>query len=177
LVIAQSPTQVATYGAIGLQFNTWLESPVGLGDFTVDADREKIYPLLDSLVERRKAVALAEGDLTWYRLLHANKAWLLKGTGTVNTEVSLQTWMQSMRFATLHDGEVCRPLFDFRGTPCHHNPNPNPNPHQYPFHFRAPFARRRGSPHYASLAWPAALISCASCLSKVQRSRRRSRRS
>lgn len=104
LVIAQSSTQVATYGAIGLPFNTWLESPVGLGDFTVDADREKIYPLLDSLVERRKAVALAEGDLTWYRLLHASKAWLLKGTGTVMAEGSLQEWMHSMRFVTVHDG-------------------------------------------------------------------------
>ena len=104
LIIAQSPTSVATYGGQGLQYNSWLECPVGLGNFTVDSDREKLFPLLESLVEQRKAVALAEGDLVWYRTLHASKAWLLKGTGTIETEPTLEAWLQAMKFSSAHDG-------------------------------------------------------------------------
>ena len=55
LVIAQSPTQVASYGATGLPFNTWLESPVGLGDFTVDADRDTRENLSAARLSRRAA--------------------------------------------------------------------------------------------------------------------------
>jgi hypothetical protein len=104
LIIAQSPTSVATYGGQGLQYNTWLECPVGLGNFTVDSDREKLFPLLESLIEQRKSVALAEGDLAWYRTLHASKAWLLKGTGTIEIEPTLEAWLQAMRFSSANDG-------------------------------------------------------------------------
>jgi ankyrin repeat protein len=104
LIVAQSRSSVVTFGPTGLFAREWYLAPVGEGDFTVDSDRLALRPFLESLIEARKASALAQGDLLWFRNLHALRAWLLVGTGDVAVETSLSEWMAAMRFESVKDG-------------------------------------------------------------------------
>lgn len=96
----------------------WLAAPVGLGAFTVEADRQALGQTLEEMIARRKAAALGRveargrdaaahsragrtisGELVWYRVLHAATAQLLAGTGReVVREGSLEEWLRAMRF-------------------------------------------------------------------------------
>ena len=106
LIICQSSTNVVTYGRGGMEGRSWLHAAVGLGSFTVDADRQALGPVIDELIEVSKANALASGDLTTYRLLHSHRAHLLRGTGhQVEEEPTLEAWLDAMRFALPTDGQ------------------------------------------------------------------------
>ena len=105
IICAQSPSSVFSFGPSGLVSREWLAVPVGLGDFTVDADRVALGPVIRRLVERRKASALAEGDLLTFRVLHACASRLLAGTGTAAPlEATPDEWLDAMRFRSARDG-------------------------------------------------------------------------
>ena len=72
VILACSPSRIVTHppsGAIGREF--LFSARVGHGAFTVDADKVILGPVLHGLITARKALALAEGDMTAYRTLHA----------------------------------------------------------------------------------------------------------
>ncbi|CAE8635742.1 unnamed protein product [Polarella glacialis] len=46
-----------------------LQAPVGLGDFTVQADVERVTPFMRALLKNKLSFALAAGDIRTYRLL------------------------------------------------------------------------------------------------------------
>jgi ankyrin repeat protein len=104
LILAQSTSSVFTYGPGGILGRCWLLNPVGLGDFTVDDDRHTLGPVISALVNARKALARQQRDLVWYRVMHACKAHLLRGTGCdddaehVPREPSLDAWLKAMLF-------------------------------------------------------------------------------
>ena len=110
LIVAESETSVRCFGPAGVPHRQrwWIEAP-GKGDFTVDADRRALGPVIAELVDERAAVALHEGDLQLYRLLHASRESLLEGTGEAlrscsGPPESLDAWMKTMRFASVRDG-------------------------------------------------------------------------
>ena len=75
-------------------------APVGLGQFTVSSDLTKLGPVIETLLDRRKAQALADDDLLTWRMLHVHTASVLQGTGVVVERDSLVVWLKTMRFDT-----------------------------------------------------------------------------
>ena len=116
MVVVRSPTNIEAYPPGGLIMREWLSHAiVGRGKFTVDDDRLKLAPHLQHLISARKAQALAEGDLEFFRLLHARTAALLDGTGIFPPEEPYTVWMAAMRFESANDGKKSKsgltPLF------------------------------------------------------------------
>ena len=103
-IVAQSPTNVFAYGPSGIVGRYWFQETVGRGNFTVDADKLALGPTVLQLIRTRQQQALAEGDLTFYRVLHAISNSLLHGLGTAVTEEPLDSWMATMKFDGVHDG-------------------------------------------------------------------------
>ena len=105
VILACSPSRIVTHppsGAIGREF--LFSARVGLGAFTVDADKVILGPVLHGLITARKALALAEGDMTAYRTLHAATTLLLDGCGVAEPEPEpYEEWMAAMRFKTAKD--------------------------------------------------------------------------
>ena len=79
---------------------------VGEGDFSVEADRRKLGDHLLDIIGARKALALAEGDLFYYRILHTMAAHFLKGTGCEVQRESFDQWMATMKFHSVRDGSA-----------------------------------------------------------------------
>lgn len=105
LIVALSATAIATYGPGGIFGRPWLYEPIGRGNFTVDSDREVLAAPVAAMIDARKALALADGDLLWYRVLRACKAHLLDGLqGEPPPQHGLAEWMAQMRFASARDG-------------------------------------------------------------------------
>ena len=112
LIVAQSPSDVTTHAAAGMGGRSWLSEVVGLGDFTVQADAQRLGEVIRSLVERRKAVALERGDLLTWRVLHVCLPKLLRGTRADHDAdrspspppEPLDEWMATMRFGAVDDG-------------------------------------------------------------------------
>ena len=117
MVVVRSPTAIESYPPGGqAPFREWLaHAIVGRGKFTVDDDRLKLAPHLQHLISARKAQALAEGDLEFFRMLHARTAVLLDGTGIFPPEEPYTAWMAAMRFESVSDGKKSKsgltPLF------------------------------------------------------------------
>ena len=107
LIIATSATSpLLNYGPGGHQgHGGWAPNPVGHGQFTVPDDKIALGGVIAKLIEKRKAQALREGDLLWYRHLHCLAAGQLNGTGAEPTvpKQGLDEWMKTMRFTTVHD--------------------------------------------------------------------------
>ena len=61
LIVAQSLTDVQSYGPGGMQGHDWCFNVVGDGVFTVDTDRAKLAPVLSKMVEKRKQRAKEAG--------------------------------------------------------------------------------------------------------------------
>ena len=95
---AQSPTNVFSYGPMGIVGRYWFQEVVGEGTFTVDADRLSLGPTILRLIEARKAQAEAEGDLPFFRFLCAKSNRLLAGTGTQRPDLPLDEWLAALRF-------------------------------------------------------------------------------
>ena len=116
MVVVRSPTALESYPPGGQLMREWLNHAiVGRGKFTVDDDRLKLAPHLQHLISARKAQALAEGDLEFFRVLHARTAALLDGTGIFPPEEPYTAWMAAMRFESVNDGKKSKsgltPLF------------------------------------------------------------------
>ena len=115
LIVLQSPSDVRSHGPAGLFGRNWIISPVGRGEFTVEADRVALGPVIERLIDERMAAKRQEGTpaaLRWYRFLHAHKASLLLGTGIKVTPYdTLESWMGHLGFsATSRDGHGWSPL-------------------------------------------------------------------
>lgn len=104
-IVAESPTNVLSYGPNGIVGRFWFQEVVGRGDFSVDADRALLGPSIEALIEGRKAQALSEGDLIFFRFLCAIGAALLDGTGVAPPKLPLAEWLAALRFASVHDEE------------------------------------------------------------------------
>jgi ankyrin repeat protein len=103
-IVAQSATNVFAYGPSGIVGRYWFQETVGRGNFTVDADKLALGPTVLQLIRTRQEHALREGDLTFFRVLHAISNSLLYGLGTSVPEEPLEEWMATMRFEGVHDG-------------------------------------------------------------------------
>ena len=105
VILACSPSRIVTLppgGAFGRDF--LCVARVGHGDFTVEADKAKLGPMLRDLIIARKRLALAGGDMIMYRVLHAAAAWLLDGCSDAAAELEpYEQWMAAMRFETVKD--------------------------------------------------------------------------
>jgi ankyrin repeat protein len=116
IILACSTSRIVTLppsGAIGREF--MFSARVGHGAFTVDADKLVLGPVLHGLVSMRKALALADNDLTAYRSLHAATSLLLDGCGVPEPPPEpYDDWMATMRFQTAKDhvrGSGVTPLY------------------------------------------------------------------
>ena len=59
--------------------------PVCEGAFTVEADKAKLRPALQMIIENRLQIALDANDMNWFRGLHAFRRRLLDGSGDSDT--------------------------------------------------------------------------------------------
>lgn len=104
LILVQSPSSIQTYGSPGITASDWMTHPIGLGDFTVEADRATLGPVVLQMIEERAEASRAEGTdegLRWHRMLHVLKARLLSGTGVQVPPVpTLDSWMRHLGFAS-----------------------------------------------------------------------------
>ena len=104
-IVAQSPTNIFSYGPCGLIGHFWFEDTVGRGKFTVESDRASLGQSILKLIERRRKQAEREGDLTFSRFLYAIQGNLLHGTGVDVPELPLDEWLTTLRLSDVHDGE------------------------------------------------------------------------
>ena len=104
-IVAQSPTDVASYGPCGMVGRFWFQETVGRGNFTVADDKLSLGPAILSLIERRQRQAMREGDIALYRFLYAATNHLLHGTGVSQPQQPLEAWLTAMKFSGVHDGE------------------------------------------------------------------------
>ena len=60
--------------------------------------------VLRNLIDARRGLAFSEGDMTFYRVLHAASSWLLDGCGVQEAEPEpYDAWMRAMHFKTAKD--------------------------------------------------------------------------
>mmetsp|Transcript_28953 Transcript_28953/g.61535 ORF Transcript_28953/g.61535 Transcript_28953/m.61535 type:complete len:682 (-) Transcript_28953:72-2117(-) len=82
----------------------WLFHPVGKGDFTVEADRNSMGPVIERMIDARQMAALQKDNLREYRFLESTRGLLLAGTGTpLNPPTSLDEWMKSLLFTSIDE--------------------------------------------------------------------------
>ena len=114
MVLAKNVTYVEANppgGQLGRDILTY--AFVGRGDFSVESDRAKLGAHLLDIINARKALALADKDMKFYRMLHSCTSHLLQGTGLEPAPEPLDTWMASMKFSSVRDGRAdgLTPLF------------------------------------------------------------------
>ena len=106
VILAESATQVISHGPKGIFGQSWFSSSVGKGEFTVPLDRGALGPVINGMLNSRKEQALAKGDMTLYRFIHASTQYTLAGTGTeAAIEETLDEWMAAMKLSSVHDGK------------------------------------------------------------------------
>jgi hypothetical protein len=103
LIVAQTPSVIELHAPSGPTERSFMLYPVGRGNFTVDADKAKLAPVVASLISARKAYAAARGDTFWFRVMHASAAKLLEGLGAEEQGLAppaegLEQWFASMKF-------------------------------------------------------------------------------
>ena len=110
VIVMQSPSDIQTYGPVGISGREWTHYPVGTGQFSVEADRLALGPIIATLIEERMEAKRAEGtedSMRWFRYLHSSKARLLRGTGVVVTPLTPDAWMQSLGFKSPTEKDRC----------------------------------------------------------------------
>jgi hypothetical protein len=104
LLVVKSPTFVESYTACGTIFTPCWRTSVGEGDFTVDDDRVRLGPVIRDMIDARRRLALAKGELFYYRILHSLSEKLVRGTGTtVPREETLEEWLAAMALSSATD--------------------------------------------------------------------------
>ncbi|GMH79797.1 hypothetical protein TrST_g3477 [Triparma strigata] len=100
IIVAQSSTVLELHAPSGPTEQSFLLYPVGHGNFTVDADKQALGPVIAGLIATRKAYALAKKDMLWFRTLHCLARHLLDGTSPelAPPAQSYEEWMQTMQF-------------------------------------------------------------------------------
>jgi ankyrin repeat protein len=100
VVICRSEHSLSVLPQGGMIKKSALFHTVGLGKFTVEADRQVLGAVVQELVRVRKAFALAVNDLIMLRILHAATAKLLQGDmGVVMPpEEPYDEWMKSLHY-------------------------------------------------------------------------------
>jgi len=110
LIVAQSPSDLQSYGPGGVSGRMWLFSPLGTAAFTVDADRRALGPVLDHLIDARSAAAVEAAaststEMVTFRVLRAAKAYILFGTEYIVAQPrTTEDFMAELRFTSAHDG-------------------------------------------------------------------------
>ena len=110
LIVVESSSNIRACDSSGLFWSSLYTETVGAGNFTVDSDRFKLFPIIQALLLSKKAIALSSGDMLTFRTLHALTARLLEGTidGRLmppETMESYEAWMGTMQFKTVKDGK------------------------------------------------------------------------
>ena len=117
LIVIQSSSDIRTYGPGGHPGREWINRPVGVGQFTVDADRAKLGSVIQGMIEAKMAAGLAAGDeegMLWYRLLLVMKPKLLQGLGSKGEDAraaqprGLDDWLDLLKFNKLDEK---KPIF------------------------------------------------------------------
>ena len=113
MVLAKSVTSIIANPPGGKATRCADSLLVGAGDFSVEADRQKLGSHLLDIIVARKALALADGDMFYYRILHTMAAHFLQGTGCELQRESFDQWMATMKFSSVRDGSAkgLTPLF------------------------------------------------------------------
>lgn len=112
LIVAESTSSVVTYGSFGMTAHGWMIDQVASkgAQFTYDADREVVGPVIQQMIEGRKAAALERladsyDELVWYRMLHCRTSYMLEGTGVSTPREALDDWLAAMRFSSPTEDE------------------------------------------------------------------------
>ena len=100
VAVCRSVNSVVLNTPAGITKKSALFDTVGQGAFTVEADKQHLGAVVNSLIEVRKEYALRQGDLITYRVCHCATAKLLQGGLGVEMPPpeSYEEWMASMRF-------------------------------------------------------------------------------
>ena len=109
-LLARSSSTIENHGSAGVNgvmFGTWFSGMVvGKGSFSVESDRAALGPIIKAMLAERMKLALKEGELHFYRLMHSLSASVLEGTGaSFQRESTLDEWMDAMRMSGPADGE------------------------------------------------------------------------
>jgi len=99
--VLESPSLVYT-----AMSRDWPLNPVGLGEFTEPEDRLQLGPVIQVMLEARKAEAIREQDLDTYRFVEAVRGTLLAGAecpDEAEREDEYNVWMEKRYFKTPHD--------------------------------------------------------------------------
>ena len=103
-MVMQSPSDVETWGPLGIFARNWITDPVGKGDLNVEADRRALGPVIEEMIDERMAAKRAEDTedgMRWYRFLHAIKARFLVDTGVAVAPIpTLVEWMEKLGFTS-----------------------------------------------------------------------------
>ena len=107
IIICQSRSAIVTHGNAGLPSRYWSSMPVCEGAFTVEADKAKLRPALQMIIENRLQIALDANDMNWFRGLHAFRRRLLDGSGDSDAAkaapITLDAWLHTLKLSSVHD--------------------------------------------------------------------------
>ena len=109
-LLARSASTVENHGGAGVNqvmLGTWFNGMVvGEGSFSVDTDRVALGPIIKAMLAGRMTLALQDGDVHFFRLLHSLSARVLNGTGaSFKEQTTLDEWMAAMRMTSPTEGE------------------------------------------------------------------------
>ena len=102
VLLATAPNGLEAHGPTGMILNGWTDAPVGLGAFTVSADAKALGPVINDLLEKRRAYGKAEATesgMRWFRVISAMRSHLLQGTDfPIKRIESLDEWLAELEF-------------------------------------------------------------------------------
>ena len=130
VICATSVSSVKNFGPAEVCSRFWFSEVVGKGNFTVEADKFALRPVINGLIERRVALALRQNDMIWYRTLKALTSTILMGTESADdvagaasstrrssaheapaddsvtaSRTALGMWLYEMKFKSPTDGD------------------------------------------------------------------------
>lgn len=102
VLLATAPNRLESHGPAGMLLNGWFDEVVGLGAFTVPADAKALGPVINDLIEKRRAYGKSdttESGMRWFRALTAMRSHLLQGTDfPIKRIESLDEWLAELEF-------------------------------------------------------------------------------
>lgn len=91
MLLVSSVDQISVLGVQDVLF-----APPGCGDFTVAADRQRIAPIMESLVEHRLDQYLRDGQLDDYRMLLSLRSSMMSGFSSCSRDVGVRRFRSFM---------------------------------------------------------------------------------